>query len=907
MKGDEEGACTCFPWAGGSSMVDMVLGDAGAFEMVRGLDILEEDPGSDHRPVCVSLREVKRDKVQGQNRGKIPVHEDRWDDFKGLFTEESSRKVLESIQQSSTTGDEAATLLGDLLTKNAVRVFGDGSKRRGNFPCNRWYDKDCKDMKRRLRQARAAASDESSSHLMQELRKEYRRICRRKKRTYSRAQTAVLVELAKRQPAKFWRRFKRRTAAIGVRSKEEWEKHCRQLYGKGEAMEGDTAQLNARMAGILARRIDDENSCLNNDFTTEEVGEAVRVLKSRRAADKDGFTVELLRAGITEVIVRALTTIFNKFLSERSFYKDWNEGLLHPIFKKGNPTDCNNYRTVTVISLFGKIFATTIERRISSWAEMNGIRARGQAGFRKKHGAQDHLLTLRVLMEKSKQKGEHLYACFVDFSKAFDSIPREKLWDRLREIGIQGRLLDTIQSMYKEVKCRVVTPEGLTRSFTSHLGVKQGCPLSPLLFGLYIDPLESCMLAAGGEPPTLQDQKVPALMYADDLILLSRGRGGYGLKRYLKKLEEFCNEFGLRVNLEKTKVVVFGPRSERVTTTVECLPFKFGGQVIEVVDKYRYLGIDFHARDNFRAAVNSLRVRGRAASFAMQQRCRELGIWDPKLKSQLFDSLVVTILHYGFEVWGPGLRDTSSNSLEQEHRIFCRGMLGVRKTTLSIAVLGELGRYPLYVSGWKRVATFFNRIVKMENSRLVKLALLESRTQWEAGGRDSWYAQVVEGLHKLSGVTCDDRQPRQIATEDMLDRMKRQYEASWRTITTRKTAQYAQIKQGYKYEEYLSTLHQSPCFRVLTRFRCVSHSLAIEIGSWEDRPVEERVCKQCTRGSVEDEEHFVFHCDKYDQIRENFSALFADSRGDLVRFLNSDRMYLVGQFLLACERERQGR
>ena len=114
------------------------------------------------------------------------------------------------------------------------------------------------------------------------------------------------------------------------------------------------------------------------------------------------------------------------------------------VFESGENCDMSNYRGITVGPVFAKLFAMIIERRLASWAEEHGIKARGQAGFRKNYRTTDNIFVLRSLIDKqkqAKQKGGSgkLYCCFVDFKKAFDTVPRALLWQVLEDLGVQGR------------------------------------------------------------------------------------------------------------------------------------------------------------------------------------------------------------------------------------------------------------------------------------------------------------------------------------------------------------------------------------------------------------------------------------------------------------------------------------
>ena len=151
---------------------------------------------------------------------------------------------------------------------------------------------------------------------------------------------------------------------------------------------------------------------------------------------------------------------------------------IKPLHKGGDVNNVNNYRTIMVGSLMAKLFGCIMESKISVWAEKNGKRAYGQAGFRKHHSTIDHLVTLRVLMEESRLRGKGLYCCFVDFKKAFDMVPREHLWRRMEELEVPSEYMLAISRIYEKVICCVRMRDRLSDVFTSTIGVKQGFPLS---------------------------------------------------------------------------------------------------------------------------------------------------------------------------------------------------------------------------------------------------------------------------------------------------------------------------------------------------------------------------------------------------------------------------------------------
>lgn len=226
-------------------------------------------------------------------------------------------------------------------------------------------------------------------------------------------------------------------------------------------------------------------------------------------------------------------------------------------------------------------------------AEQNGWRAEGQAGFRPKKSTVDQVFILRHLIESTQLGGgnQELFCCFVDFRKAYDSVRRDLLLKRLAELGVHGSMLRTLASMYWSAPLVPKLGDKLGQSIDSTCGVKQGDPLSPLLFGLFIDELEGFMkdqvgVAAGVQLGLL---RLYLLLYADDLVLLSRSREG--LQQQLQALEAFCGAKGMEVNLSKTEAVVFRPAG---TAFQQDWHWQCKGAPVPISQEFRYLGIIFH-------------------------------------------------------------------------------------------------------------------------------------------------------------------------------------------------------------------------------------------------------------------------------------------------------------------------
>ena len=210
-----------------------------------------------------------------------------------------------------------------------------------------------------------------------------------------------------------------------------------------------------------------------------------------------------------------------------------------------------------------------------------------------------------------------------------------------------------IYALYEQVTERVRCLGGLSNIITSTIGVKQGCPLSPTLFGLYIDEISDYVLRAGGQSVDIAGTPIHLMLYADYIVLISESQEG--LQCHLGALDEFCMQCGMTLNRGKTKAMIFhtsrGVRHNTIFTRA-----------------YVYLGVTFASPpERFtmaRVATDSL-TRGYATLAMLERRCHQAHSQEPRTKGWLFDTLVRPALMYATRVWAPGLSSATWTQLER--------------------------------------------------------------------------------------------------------------------------------------------------------------------------------------------------------------------------------------------------
>jgi hypothetical protein len=203
---------------------------------------------------------------------------------------------------------------------------------------------------------------------------------------------------------------------------------------------------------------------LNTYITLAELFQALKKLQRNKVVGLDGMKAEFI-LDARELLHMPLLIVFNYFLAE-GFPEALSTGVVHMFFKGGDAFKFNNYKGMMVGPILTKFFVMILDKRLSEWAEQHGLRAKGQAGFCKDYHTTDQFFILRTLIEQSKAKKKPLYCCFVDFKKAFNIMSCEVLWQMLADLGVEGRFLQCLQSMYAKDTVHINHPsKGVTFSF----------------------------------------------------------------------------------------------------------------------------------------------------------------------------------------------------------------------------------------------------------------------------------------------------------------------------------------------------------------------------------------------------------------------------------------------------------
>ena len=623
---------------------------------------------------------------------------------------------------------------------------------------------------------------------------------------------------------------------------------------------------------------------LNKEITYEEVENAVYRAKLRKATGFDGIPAEVLR---NESCINLLYRIISYCFKNGEVPSEWTKGIINPIPKPDakDARDPLNYRGISLLSVPYKIYADILNQRLMDWLEQNKVLVDEQNGFRKKRSCLEHIYSLYTIINNRKLTRKSTYVGFIDFRKAFDTVQRDFLWFKLMKIGINGRILDAIQSLYVNVQSTVKVNEMFSPWFPVSNGLKQGCKISPTLFSIYINDLaqEINDLNCG---IMIDDIMVSTLLYADDIIFIAPNPES--LQVMFDKLGTWSKKWRLTVNPEKTKVIHFR------TSTVQQSEFKFkcGEKDIDYVSSYKYLGLWFNEHLNMTKTVTELAKSASRALSALYSKCLRAGGMTLNVFQKLYESLVEPVLFYSAGVWG--ISDFREIQMVQTKA--CRYFLGGGKCASNVALRGDMGWNSCYVKAKTEVFRLWMKLRNTDDARVLKCI-----HNWSKRNGRGWEARVLKlanGLN-VSEILNDTNLPVRLALEVLKESLSNKDNDNWnkQLAESDKLRTYKTYKNVLNSEWYCCLPMSRDHRRILFKLRSCSLPIAIETGRYSrpKTPINERLCKFCQSDSVESETHFLLECELYTDLRHSLFVKASEVDANFMNLHTNEKLKFLMQ------------
>jgi exonuclease III len=867
----------------GCSVVDYVLANEILFSEISSFVIDDFQEHSDHAPLFFTLK-VKNEQVLHSCNSREYNHICiKWNEAEHeamATTLNENKNNLDTLFETLHDNVESITNCVKVFTKILDNSFEQYTKRiiTCQLPCTTcsacaknnptlekgskpWFTKKCVELYRAYKQAlndfNRNYSNENRSLLIT-AKQVYKQAVNKAKKKYKHAEGDMLNQMRKENPKAFYKKFKRQSwGAINI-SADSFRDHFEKLANK-EAIQAQSVDHH-KTGDVIFEELD-------APFTDDEIHKAIQNLKVGKSPGTDSLINEYF-IKFKNILTPYFCKLFNIILETGYTPEIWSEGIIVPLHKKGDVGNVNNYRGITLLSHMSKLFTSTLNKRLINWSNKYNVITDAQLGFKPGFGTTDAIFALKSLINNTlSSKRKRLYCCFIDYSKAFDSIVHDKLWLKLFRSGISGKMLQVIKSIYKNVKSCVRVNGKFSDFFKYNCGLMQGESLSPILFSLFVNDLENEFLFNNYcDTYELRNLNLSLLMYADDTVLFSESVEG--LQHMLNLLNDYVTEWDLDLNISKTKIVIFR-NGGKVKDNEK---WYYRGQLIEVVNKFNYLGILFNYNGSSFQIQKKLSEQGRKAMFALLRNIKDLNL-NIETQLSLFDTYVCSIMNYASEVWG----HHTGAEIEKVHTDFCKYIIKVRKSASHNMVYSELGRYPIYIKRKVRIIKYWFKLLKTNNCILRSCydqqytELLKGKSNWlndvksilsSNGYGVIWLQQSVDN-EKLFLSSFENRL-KDCFIQHLLFEIN---EAS-------KCILYKNIIEGSDFGLQFYLQKNIDYKFQLCKFRISAHRLAVETGRYSKIERKHRVCKNCEINELEDEYHFILVCKKFVNLRSKYIKMY---------------------------------
>lgn len=929
----------------GCSVIDYFAVSSKIQPKVNYLKVKNLTMYSDHRPLMMELRcppmTVKPPTPLEKEYQKASPRFIFNEANKGAFMEaqdsEQSAQTLTNLQETLGTlsngqfnhNTNIAKTVKDINSKftEHIRNLATSSFKQTKIQANKksknkpWFNWQARMAKRELRKTTNTTSEFPNSDLIREnfyrVKGTYRRLLKKCETKYF----ENLNEEIEEGKVLNWQSFKKlkqhKTNKLNYDSYDmkNFENFFRDLYSDKHAT------INSEQKHEFMNSADEINNTsenypdkLNKTITRQEVSSTIKSLKSGKASSTDMVSNELLKC-LNNDHIDFLTNLINSCFYH-SIYP-WNESIITPLHKKGDVSNPDNYRAIAVSSVIGKVFSTILLERLKLFKKENCPDPPNQLGFTKGAQTYDHIFTMQTIAAKYKKMHKPVYAVFVDFKKAFDSVCRQALFYKLAKIGVTGKFYNVLENMYKNSFAFIKLSGHLSNRINISKGTEQGHPLSPDLFKIFISDLSPLleMLCC----PELSNIPISHLLWADDLIMLSLSPEYCQMQ--LDILGKYCIDWGIEVNEIKTQIIIFGNlKSSQINPE-----FKLLGKILKIVDSYCYLGIILHKTGELRTAQSTLKTKAMRAFFGLKRTIIRSKL-SFKALATLFDSLIKPIILYGAPIWTPTsainksiikyckvkpvivenfISKINRTISEKVHLSFLKWALGVHRKASNVGAWGESGRYPLIYQSIRLTLNYYKRLLTAADGTFIQAALKEQKSL-----NLPWFKNI-EPLLKLDEIFHQDHVTAFRATKNVKNHSKKntinssslssnnvssvskvkplpsgkfRVQNIVKTLTehfvkcwnhekskSSKLSFYDTCKQKFAREPYLDVTKGFSRRYNTTKLRISSHDLELECGRYNNIPRESRICTWCQLSmginTVEDENHLLHSCDLYASLR----------------------------------------
>ena len=415
------------------------------------------------------------------------------------------------------------------------------------------------------------------------------------------------------------------------------------------------------------------------DFSIDCVGvqKLLSNIKPHTAAGPDKLPAQLLRMGASE-LAPVFTLLFQATLVQGRIPVEWKSAHVTPIFKKGDKSNPSNYRPISLTSIVCKVMEHIIHSQIINHLDNHNLLTSRQFGFRKARSCESQLLLTVDDLARGLRDGEQIDAVLLDFSKAFDRVPHQRLLLKLHFLGVRGRLLSWIKDFLSGRTQRVILEGKMSSEAAVTSGVPQGTVLGPLLFLVFINDLPECVSSE-------------IRLFADDCLLYRSIRSqddAAAIRDDLASLQIWESKWLMSFNPDKCEVLRITNKRKGVIQH----EYTIHGKVLRTVESAKYLGVTLSKNLNWKPHIINITKKANSTLGLLR---RNLGKCPPKTRELAYNTYVRPTLEYASLVWDNDIKD-HINRVESVQRRAARYVKAdYRRQSSVAAMLDELHWAPL--------------------------------------------------------------------------------------------------------------------------------------------------------------------------------------------------------------------
>ena len=630
--------------------------------------------------------------------------------------------------------------------------------------------------------------------------------------------------------------------------------------------------------------LDDVDGFLEQPFSTYEISKAIGTLHSNKAPGYDEITAEHLKyAG--PVMTDILYDLFKAIIDNEYIPDGFRRGVQVPLYK-GKDTctlDPNNYRGITLLPTFNKVFEILIWNRVKGWWQDDQVISEMQGACRVGHSCVHTSFNLRETLAATMEASDKCFIAFFDVAKAFDTVWIDGLFKQIYDLGLRGKTWRLLYRCYIDFKCCVKIKGTFSEWYSLQCGIHQGGFMSLMKYTVFIN---SLLVKLKNENICCKIYRTPStpLGYADDIATACVSKTK--IDRAMDIVYNHGCTWRYNLNAKKSGILVLGEsRTEHERNSQDRL-FKLGPNRVKEKTFYDHVGIRNCIFANDYSGIEERISKGRRAFNSLAGIGIRKGGLTMATCNVVFWSVVVPTALYGCEMW---ILDDGSLSIIEEFQNF----IGKRIQRIHPKAPNTCSYYGL---GWMRLERiiqirklmFIRTIMVMEDSALSKIIFKERAARYflnDGADRENPSNSTVYDLLNVSSLFGLLEEVKNMVERDHIYSKQKWREKIWRRGWNLEDVYWEIERHLHKSLDLLSRVNSpiryivwwgisdkypiltAKC-EIMTKILCHASILRDDDFRLKRQSRMQRMCTLCDQYAVEDARHFLLQCPFYQVERE---------------------------------------